>query len=83
MNCIVACGSIGPAGTKCNYICKTCRTKCHGRYAKSLSESLGKNSFVCKCDEQILFNNQDNTVYVAHNVNDVASVPSATKRIRI
>ena len=49
MNCTAACGSIGQPGSQCSYICKMCGTKCEGKIAKSLSVSIGKNPFKCKC----------------------------------
>lgn len=49
MNCLASCGSIGQSGTKCTYVCPNCKEKCHGNFAKSLSESIGKYAFICKC----------------------------------
>lgn len=55
MNCLASCGSIGQPGTKCTYVCPNCKEKCHGNFAKSLSESIGKCAFICKC----IYNNNE------------------------
>ena len=62
MNCMAACGSTGQPGSPCSYICKLCGTKCEGKIAKSLSVSIGKNSFKCQCANQYYnYNNCNNT----------------------
>ena len=51
--CKAACGTLGQSGEKCTFICPSCKTKCHGKYAKGLKESIGKVPFVCKCPQKI------------------------------
>ena len=48
--CKNACGTLGLASTKCTFICFQCNTKCSGKYATSLKETIGKNTFSCKCN---------------------------------
>ncbi|ARF09533.1 hypothetical protein Indivirus_1_156 [Indivirus ILV1] len=62
MNCKAACGSVGVAETKCNYVCSICYDKCHGKFAKDLKESIGKSPFICQCN-QMKFINQNYDEY--------------------
>lgn len=48
--CKDACGTLGLANTKCTFICLQCDTQCSGKYATSLKDTIGKNTFSCKCN---------------------------------
>ena len=62
--CKAACGTLGPSGEKCNHICPTCRDKCHGKYATSLKDCIGKVEFICNCNFKNLSLTKKNTTEI-------------------
>lgn len=68
MNCQAACGSIGHPGAACSYFCKICGIKCEGKFAKSLSVCIGKNSFKCNCVESKLQRDEYDLIYNGRSI---------------